>query len=150
MSSQKLVRCQVAKSSDPASVRFVPLEILGLWEHLMTCHHGFDVRERSASVWVALEETSAASQVRTAVERVTEISLFYYDHRHGMLNQVLRYVPTPETDSVRAILMRHYAGPEDATTPSPWMRERPGIWFRPLEETSPADRESSGSTQITS
>ena len=150
MSSQKLVRCRVAKSGDSESLRFVPLEILGLWEHLMGCHHGFEVRERSASVWVALEDTSAASQVRTAVERVTEISLFYYDHRHGMLNQVLRYVPTADADAVRAILMSHYTGPTDTSTPSPWLRERPGIWFRPVEESAPAQRESFGSQRETS
>jgi hypothetical protein len=46
MSSQKLVRCDVRRAGDPGdsrSPRYVPLEIFGLWEHLMATRHAFEV-----------------------------------------------------------------------------------------------------------
>ena len=46
MASQRLVRCDVRPGGPTAEpqVRFVPLEIFGLWEYLMTSRHGFEVR----------------------------------------------------------------------------------------------------------
>ena len=45
MASQKLIRCEVRPqgSTSPGSPRFVPLEIFGLWEYLMTHKHDFDI-----------------------------------------------------------------------------------------------------------
>src|SRR5438309_12087755 len=44
MASQRLVRCDVRPGGPTAEpqVRFVPLEIFGLWEYLMTSRHGFE------------------------------------------------------------------------------------------------------------
>src|SRR5690349_974040 len=57
MSSQKIVRCQLrrAGSAGPGQARYVPLEIFGLWEHLMRSKHGFEVLEPRASLWLDME-----------------------------------------------------------------------------------------------
>ena len=45
MTSQKLVRCRIRRHDDPTggTVRYVPLEIYGLWEFLMREKHQFEV-----------------------------------------------------------------------------------------------------------
>ena len=45
MASQKLVRCEIRRNGAERDeqVRYVPLEIYGLWEYLMTRRHGFEV-----------------------------------------------------------------------------------------------------------
>ena len=59
MSSQKLVRCQVRRegSAGEGSTRYVPMEIFGLWEHLMKKKHGFSVENTQASLWIDMEES---------------------------------------------------------------------------------------------
>lgn len=142
MSNQKLVRCAIGRpGSADESVRFVPLEILGLWEHVMRVNHGFESRRVSASVWVELEEATGASGVRSAVERVTELSLYYFDARLGMLSHVCRYVPEADATLVKSVLLRHYGG-LGTSRQTPWMRERQGVWFRPREDAPPRARSS--------
>lgn len=133
MSSQKLVRCEVDRGDGrPASPRFVPIEIFGLWEYLMVHRHEFRVAGRNASVWVELEE--GGSQVKSPVEHVTEIALFVFEPKDGMLTRVCRYVPSDEASRVREILLAHYKPPAGSTAPAPWVRERAGVWFRPRPE----------------
>jgi len=133
MSNQKLARVDLGRPGGACTVRYVPLEILGLWEHLMTERHGFEVRGISASVWAELEGSAGAAGVKVPTERVTEISLYYFDSRIGMLNRVVRYAPAEDAGVVRDVLLRHYGALEDYGNPKPWMREREGVWFRPRE-----------------
>jgi len=134
MSNQKLARVDLGRPGGAGTVRYVPLEVLGLWEHLMTERHGFEVRGVSASVWAELEGSAGAAGVKVPTERVTEISLYYFDARIGMLNRVIRYAPAEDVPVLRETLMRHYGAlGDDLGNPKPWMKEREGVWFRPRE-----------------
>jgi hypothetical protein len=138
MSSEKLVRCEIEhEDGSGRGVRYVPLEMFGLWEHLMARRHGFRIAARSASVWVELEEGVSVAGVRSPVEKVTELCLFVFDPEDGMLHRICRFVPTPELDSVREILVGHFAPAAGDPCPAPWLRERHGVWFRPRAETDP-------------
>jgi hypothetical protein len=138
MSNQKLVRCAIGRpGSADESVRYVPLEILGLWEHVMRVNHGFECRGTSASVWVELDEATGTSSPKSTVERVTELSLYYFDVRLGMLSHVCRFVPEPDVGLVKSILLRHYGTMGTSRGQTPWMRERQGVWFRPREDAPP-------------
>ena len=55
MPSQKVVRCELRRKGEqiPAGIRYVPLEIFGLWEYLMSTRHGFEVSVPRASQFVA-------------------------------------------------------------------------------------------------
>jgi hypothetical protein len=136
MSSEKLLRCEIARpDGSGGGVRYVPLEMFGLWEHLLTSRHGFRIRSRTASVWVEIEEGGAGAGVRSPVEKVTELCLFVFDAGDGMLHRICRFVPTAELESVRQILLRHYRPGDGAAGPAPWLRERHGVWFRPRAES---------------
>ena len=52
MASQKLVRCEIRRpdSAGGPTVRYVPLEIFGLWEFLMRTKHRFEVTRSVASL----------------------------------------------------------------------------------------------------
>jgi hypothetical protein len=132
MSSEKLMRCEIERGDGSgAGVRYVPLEIFGLWEHLMATRHGLRVRSRSSSMWVEIEDGTSAAGVHSPVEWVTELCLFVFNPEDGMLHRQCRFVPTAELEKVRQILTRHYRAPEAAGAPTPWLRERHGMWFRP-------------------
>jgi hypothetical protein len=132
MSSEKLIRCEIERADGSGrGVRYVPLEIFGLWEHLMATRHGFRVCERSASVWVEVDEGRAPGQARSRGDRVTELCLFVFDAREGMLHRTCRYAPTEDLERVRQVLLDHYRPPEGSPGPAPWLRERAGMWFRP-------------------
>jgi hypothetical protein len=130
MSNQKLARVDLGRKGAAPTVRYVPLEILGLWTHLMTERHGFEIHGFAASVWTDLED---GAEAKTPTERVTEISLYYFDPRAGMLNRVCRYAPSEDMAQVREALLRHYGKLESFGNPKPWTREREGVWFRPRE-----------------
>jgi hypothetical protein len=137
MSNQKLARVDLGRKGSAPTVRYVPLEILGLWTHLMTERHCFEVYGFAASVWTDLEDGSGATE-KTPTERVTEISLYYFDPRVGMLNRVCRYAPSEDMPQVREALLRHYGQLESFGNPKPWTREREGVWFRPREASAPS------------
>ena len=71
MASQKLVRCEVRREtpSEEAQVRYVPLEIFGLWEYLMTRRHQFQVEEARASLWLDAEEETLFRRATRRSER---------------------------------------------------------------------------------
>lgn len=132
MSSQKLVRCEIQREDGSGrGVRYVPLEILGLWEHLMRSRHGLQVRSRTASVWVEEEKARAGSAAPPPAERVTELCLYVFDRRDGMLHNICRFLPTEELPRLRDLLLSHYRSRLGDEEPAPWLRERPGVWLRP-------------------
>ena len=129
MPSQKLVRCEIRHdaNSSGASVRYVPLEIFGLWEFLMTRKHGFSVRESRASLWLDMEDAPEAAYGESQFERVTEVTVFVYSDRDGMFARVCRYFPTSDCETLKPIFLSHYP---DGGRISQQVRERPGIWIR--------------------
>lgn len=131
MSTQKIVRCEVGRPGrEPYGVRFIPLEIFGMWKYLMEHKHQFEVRTEEPSLWLELDPIAPIEAARGSVEPVTELQLFVVTPSQGILQEVRRYLPSTEVEVVRPVLLRHYAS---AAGDPPW-RERPGVWFRPGEE----------------
>ncbi len=132
MASQKLVRCEIRRSdaAEDATVRYVPLEIFGLWEFLMRNKHRFEVRRSVASLWIDVDETPEAAYGENQYERVTEVELLRYSDRDGMFSRVSRYFPTVEYPQLKELLLRHYESVSNPSAPQLQIKERPGIWIR--------------------
>ncbi len=93
MSSQKIVRCQLRRpgNGSPGQVRYVPLEIFGLWEYLMTHKHQFEVLHPRASLWLDMEDSPDTAYGEAQFERVTEVTAFVYSERDEMFTRARRY-----------------------------------------------------------
>ena len=131
MATQKLVRCEIRRAeSDASSVRFVPLEIYGLWEHLMRTKHQFEVTSNISSLWIDVDENPDAAYGENKYERVTEVTLLRYSAKDGMFDRVNRYFPTEEYPQLKNLLLRHYESVREPGDPSLQLRERQGIWIR--------------------
>ena len=131
MPSQKLIRCEVRRpDSDSTSIRYVPLEIYGLWEYLMRAKHGFDVVSHGASLWIDVEESPEVAYSEPAYERVTEVTLFVYSEPDGMFTRVCRYFPTENYPELKPIFLSHYVGSRSAADMGSQLREKEGIWIK--------------------
>jgi hypothetical protein len=129
MPSQKLVRCQIRRrgGQDRGSERFVPLEIFGLWEYLMSAKHDFEIVQPLASLWLDMEDSPEAAYGEGQYERVTEVTAFVYSGRDEMFMRACRYFPTSECEQLKAIFLGHYRA--SAGRLNTQVRERPGIWL---------------------
>src|SRR5215510_16348549 len=129
MSSKKIVRCHLrrARSTHPGQVRYVPLEIFGLWEHLMSTKHGFEVVSPQASLWLDMEDSPEAAYNESQYDRVTEVSAFVYSGRDEMFTRACRYFRTDECERLKPIFLKHYGSQADK--PQAHVRERSGIWL---------------------
>lgn len=129
MSSLKLVRCELRRrgSKEPGTIRYVPLEIFGLWEHLMTTKHAFDVLTPRASLWLDMEDSPEAAYSDTKYERVTEITAFVYSDRDEMFTRARRYFPTDDAAQLKGIFLSHYGNEQDRIQPK--IQEKSGIWI---------------------
>jgi len=132
MASHKLVRCEIRRADavGESTVRYVPLEIFGLWEFLMRTKHRFEITRSVASLWIDVDETPEAAYGENQYERVTEVELLRYSDRDGMFSRVSRYFPTSEYPALKGLLLRHYEGVSDASAPQLQVKERQGIWIR--------------------
>jgi len=136
MPSQKLVRCEIRPQgdTDPATARFVPLEIFGLWEFLMTSRHQFEVLNPCASLWLDMEDQPEAAYGEHQFDRVTEVTAFVYSDRDDMFTRACRYFPSEESAKLKNIFLSHYG--VDGSRIQRQVRERQGIWLhRELAET---------------
>ena len=129
MSSKKIVRCHLrrARSTEEGQVRYVPLEIFGLWEHLMTTKHGFEVVTPRASLWLDMEDAPEAAYSQNQYDRVTEVSAYVYSERDDMFTRARRYFRTEEAESLKRIFLSHYQGEESRIQTQ--VHERNGIWI---------------------
>jgi len=136
MPSQKLVRCEVRPrdGSRLPSPRFIPLEIFGLWEFLMSTKHDFDVLEPRASLWLDMEDSPEAAYSESQYERVTEITAFVYSGRDDMFTKACRYFRTLECEQLKGIFLSHYV------ETGAHVREKQGIFLLrdAVEAGSPA------------
>jgi len=132
MASQKLVRCEIRRQRDSVlgTVRYVPLEIYGLWEYLMRNRHEFDVAGHVASLWIDVDESPEAAYGESQYERVTEVTLLRYSERDGMFGKVSRYFPTQECPELKKLLLRHYETTHEPGAPGLQLRERHVIWIK--------------------
>lgn len=132
MASQKLVRCEIRKEGSGAepSVRYVPLEIYGLWEYLMRTRHNFEVVGQVASLWIDVDESPEAAYGENQYERVTEVTLLRYSEPDGMFTRVSRYFGTSECPKLTDLLLSHYASLNEPGSPAPQVKEKSGIWIR--------------------
>src|SRR5262245_1658890 len=130
MPSLKLVRCAIRPigSRHPGSTRFVPLEIFGLWDHLMRSRHGFEVMNPRASLWLDMDDSPEAAYQEHQYDRVTEITAFVYSPRDEMFTRACRYFPSTECSSLRDIFLAHYSATDPERHRLP-VRERSGIWL---------------------
>jgi hypothetical protein len=129
MASQKLVRCQIRPrgSEREGSARFIPLEIFGLWEYLMTHKHEFDVIAPRASLWLDMEDSPETAYTEQQFERVTEVTAFVYSNRDEMFTRACRYFRTDECDTLKPIFLSHYQSAGERLQTQ--VRERQGIWL---------------------
>ena len=129
MASQKLVRCEVRRSGAEreGQVRYVPLEIYGLWEYMMVTKHGFDVAEPRASLWLDMEDSPETAYGENQYERVTEVTAFVYSGRDEMFTRCCRYFPTHDLPQLKPIFLAHYE--EHGSRLQTHVRERQGIWL---------------------
>ena len=129
MSSHKIVRCQLRRkgSAELGQVRYVPLEIFGLWEHLMTSKHGFEVLDPRASLWLDMEDSPEAAYSENHYDRVTQVTAFVYSQRDDMFTRARRYFHSDEADSLKRIFLSHYTGEESRIQTQ--VHERTGIWI---------------------
>lgn len=137
MSSQKLLRCRIrARGSQAAgSERYIPLEIFGLWEYLMTTRHDFEVVEPSASLWLDMEDSPEAAYLDHQYERVTEVTAFVYSGRDDMFTRARRYFATRDCDRLKGIFLSHYS--DEGARLQTQVRERQGIWlYRETADTA--------------
>jgi hypothetical protein len=131
MASQKLVRCELKKpGNDAGTVRYVPLEIFGLWEFLMRNKHRFEVDGSVASLWIDVDENPEVAYGENQYERVTEVTLLRYSEQDGMFSKVNRYFPTRECPELKNLLLRHYVLVYETGSPGLQFRERQGVWIR--------------------
>ena len=131
MPSQKLIRCEVRRpDSDRTSIRYVPMEIFGLWEFLMKHKHGFQVCNQGASLWIDVEESPEVAYSEPAYERVTEVTLFVYSEPDGMFTRICRYFPSESYQELKPIFLSHYVGSRSAADMGPQLREKEGIWIK--------------------
>ena len=133
MASQKLVRCHIRPrgAKGEGSARFIPLEIFGLWEYLMTHKHDFEVVSPRASLWLDMEDSPETAYSDQQYERVTEVTAFVYSNRDEMFTRACRYFRSDECEDLRPIFLSHYQGPGEKLQTQ--VRERQGIWlFREL------------------
>jgi hypothetical protein len=132
MASQKLVRCEIRRpdaAGDP-TVRYVPLDIFGLWEFLMRTKHRFEVTQCVASLWIDVNETPEIAYGENQYERVTEVELLRYSDQDGMFSRVSRYFPTIEYPELKTLLLNHYESVSSPDSPHLQIKERQGIWIR--------------------
>jgi len=129
MSSQKIVRCQLRRpgNGSPGQVRYVPLEIFGLWEHLMSSKHGFQVMDPRASLWLDMEDSPEAAYAENQFDRVTEVTAFVYSQRDDMFTRARRYFRSDEAEDLKRIFLSHYTGDEARIQTQ--VHERTGIWI---------------------
>ena len=129
MGSQKIMRCEIrrAGSQGPTTERFVPIEIFGLWEYLMTHKHAFEVLSPRASLWLDLEDSPDTAYGEAQFERVTEVTAFVYSERDGMFTRARRYFASERCEELKRIFLSHYEG--DGGRLQTHLRERPGIWL---------------------
>jgi hypothetical protein len=132
MASQKLVRCEIKRQGESArsTVRYVPLEIYGLWEYLMQNRHQFEVVGNVASLWIDVDENPEAAYGEGQYERVTEVTLLRYSEKDGMFGRVSRYFPTQEYPQLKKLLLQHYESVRDPGAPNLQLKERQGIWIK--------------------
>jgi hypothetical protein len=137
MSSQKLVRCELRRvGSTQTQIRFVPLEIFGLWEHLMTTKHQFEVLIPRASLWLDMEDSPDAAYSQDQYERVTEVTAYVYSDRDEMFTRARRYFPAGEASALRNIFLSHYIADQGRIQTQ--VHERQGIWIHREKVPAPA------------
>jgi hypothetical protein len=129
MGSQKIMRCEIRRvgSTGPTTERYVPLEIFGLWEHLMNHRHSFEVLKAQASLWLDMEDSPGSAYGESRIERVTEVTAFVYSERDGMFTRARRYFATDRCEDLKRIFLSHYQGADGRTQPH--LRERPGVFL---------------------
>jgi hypothetical protein len=106
---QLLVRCEITNRDGDPGVRFVEHNVFRLWQYMMANKHGLVVHGLSVGLWLPEQEWQAQSEVfqrAGTVELVHRISVAIYERATGLCNTMQRYVPAPDADKVKELLLQ--------------------------------------------
>ena len=130
MQSAKMVRCFLEKVGN-RTLRFIPFHEFELWKYMMQNKHGFLVTDVSVSIWVDFDEYERLNAIYEQAadgEAVLQLIFFVYSDQEAMHYQVVRYVPMAQSDTVKEILLKHFA-PKASDRENVSIEERPGFWL---------------------
>lgn len=105
---QLLVRCEVKNRRKETSVRFVEHSLYRLWQYMMANKHQLRVQQASLCLWLPEPEWEAQAKLfehAGQVEPVHRLGIALYDGDHGFCNTMQRFVPEPDSERVRSLLL---------------------------------------------
>jgi hypothetical protein len=136
LAKEKIVRCLVKKNgteAGPGSVRYIPLEIFGLWKNLMVARHGFAVEEDCTSLWFDIDGDPHVNYADTNYDKVVRLSIWVYSDSDGMFRKVTRFFPLEGYDDIKPCFLAHYSGHfSDERFPAR-IEETHGVWLKQME-----------------
>jgi hypothetical protein len=133
MAKEKIVRCRVSKAEAGTrheSVRYIPLEIYGLWCTLMRERHSFDIDGDCASLWFDIDGDPHVEYDDADYEKVIRVALSIYSEQDGMFRKIVRYFPSGAYDEIKPRFLAHYAEYFEASRFAPKIEEKRGVWLK--------------------
>ncbi|HPM78594.1 MAG TPA: hypothetical protein PK961_16005 [bacterium] len=110
MDAIEMVKCFLRKpGEEERSIRFVPLEIFGLWRVLMVRVHGFALLDPEVSRWIPDESEYQiyTPEMESEAERVVEISFKYVESGRPD-RPIVRYFPSAEYQDIIGFFRSHF------------------------------------------
>jgi hypothetical protein len=136
MAKEKIVRCIVKRDAGDGateSVRYVPLEVFGLWRSLMVGRHSFNVEVDCASLWFDIDGDPQVNYAETNYEPVIRLSLWVYSDDDGMFRKIIRYFPADSYEEIKPCFLAHYEEYFDGAKFPPRIEETRGVWLKRKE-----------------
>lgn len=133
MAKEKIVRCLVSKTDTGTrheSVRYIPLEIYGLWCTLMQERHSFDIDGSRASLWFDIDGDPHVEYADANYEKVIRVSLSIYSEQDGMFHKIVRYFPSDAYDEIKPRFLAHYAKYFTTSRFAAKIEEKRGVWLK--------------------
>lgn len=109
INSIQLVKCLVKNTDGVTSLRLIEKDSYDLWCFLVTTRHNITIVESTLCLWL----TDAEFDLKRAIysragtcESANRLVLMMYDD-HGNFNHTTRYCVGQDSQSLKAILLRH-------------------------------------------
>ena len=105
--NQKLIHCVTVNEAGESRPRYIELRLFNLWKFLMEQKHGMTVNDPCLCLWVPREEYQRKRNLfdhggeAAAVDR---IELILFDERRRFSSEIIRFVPTKDTQRMLRIL----------------------------------------------
>lgn len=136
MAKEKIVRCTVKRNSNgeqPASVRYIPLEVFDLWKSLMIREHSFDVEVDCASLWFDIDGDPHVNYAETNYEPVIRLALWVYSETDGMFRSIIRFFPLDSYEEIKPRFLSHYEEYLNGANFPARIEETRGVWLKRKE-----------------